>query len=222
MAADVSEFKQRVNQHIDVIRRALTKAVEQGNPEHEIERLTERLKSMEEEVEATQRQLVQQKHKALTDSLTGLLISAAYNAQVSNEFQLWQRYQRPLTMAVCDIDKFKRINDEFGHQAGDRVIKVLARGLRKRLREVDFIARYGGEEFVILLPQTGLEQAHDVLDEIRAEIAKTPFRFKDNPLGHYFDWGAQFQEGDTVEKVFARADKLLYTAKEQGRNRCLT
>ena len=125
-------------------------------------------------------------------------------------------------MHQSDIDWFKNINDTYGHQAGDRVLKVLSRGIAKRLREVDFMARYGGEEFVLVLPETQSEQAHGALDKIREAIALTPFHFKESPVQITLSMGiAEFREGDTVEKVFARADKQLYVAKEQGRNRCL-
>src|SRR5690606_34574310 len=96
--------------------------------------------------------------------------------------QRWRRYKHPLTLAICDLDHFKKINDSLGHQAGDRVLKVISRSIAKRLRQVDFFGRYGGEEFVVIMPETNSEQACSVLEKIRIAIAETAFNYKGQPL----------------------------------------
>ena len=95
----------------------------------------------------------------------------------------WRRHRDggDLLLAVLDIDHFKRINDDFGHLAGDKVLKIMAGELRKRLRQADFIARFGGEEFVVLLPATSLEAGRQLLERLRAAIAACPFHFKGEP-----------------------------------------
>ena len=154
--------------------------------------------------------------------MTGLPNREAYNQRAYTEMQRFKRYGRPLSLAVCDVDHFKRINDTYGHQAGDKVLKMLAKVLRTRLREVDFIARYGGEEFVILLPETETANALHVLDKIRSGIGNTPFRFKDEPVTITISFGiSACLEGEMIEQSFARADQALYDAKKQGRNRCI-
>ncbi|BFM13865.1 GGDEF domain-containing protein [Maricurvus nonylphenolicus] len=229
-AGDLEQLKHQVSSHIDSIRLALHERQDKkpssesdaANLSEQLAKLAAQVQAIEEEAKTAKQDLDEQRQKALRDPLTELPNREAYSERVHEEFKRWQRYQRPLTLAVCDIDHFKRINDTYGHQAGDRVLKVLSRGIAKRLREVDFMARYGGEEFVLVLPETQAQQAHSALDKIREAIAQTPFHFKEAPVQITLSMGiAEFSEGDTVEKVFARADKQLYVAKEQGRNRCL-
>ena len=114
---------------------------------------------------------------------------------------------------------FKKINDNFGHAAGDKVLKIIARTLQKNLRKPDFIARFGGEEFVFLLPEATLDSAALTIEKLRSAVEHCPFRFKDEPLAITASFGmAQYGEADTPETVFERADKALYRAKEAGRN----
>ncbi len=228
-AQDLDQLKLQVSTHIAVIRDALDK--KQRPPQEvgssvnladQLAQLAAQVKAIEEEAQSAKADLDVQREKALRDSLTELPNREAYSERVFDEFKRWQRYQRPLSLAVCDIDHFKRINDTYGHQAGDRVLKVLSRGIAKRLREVDFIARYGGEEFVLILPETEAEQALGALDKIREAIAQTPFHFKEEPVQITLSMGiTEFREGDSVESAFARADKQLYAAKDKGRNCCL-
>jgi diguanylate cyclase len=228
-AQDLDQLKLQVSSHIAVIRDALNKKQQPSqdqaasvNLADQLAQLAAQVKAIEEEAQSAKADLDVQREKALRDSLTELPNREAYSERVFDEFKRWQRYQRPLSLAVCDIDHFKRINDTYGHQAGDRVLKVLSRGIAKRLREVDFIARYGGEEFVLILPETEAEQALGALDKIREAIAQTPFHFKEEPVQITLSMGiTEFCEGDTVESAFARADKQLYVAKEKGRNCCL-
>ena len=125
-------------------------------------------------------------------------------------------------MIVCDVDYFKKVNDDYGHLAGDKVLRIIAKTLRTRLRKTDFIARFGGEEFVILMPETQQDQALNVAEGVREAIASCPFHFKEQPVSITTSFGiAEFFKGDNGEKVFSRADRALYQAKEEGRNRCV-
>jgi len=223
---EVTTLKQLVADHLGSIELAIREKrelnVTDDTLEAQLTTLTERVKQMEAEAATTHQELTKQKQKALTDALTGLPNREAYTQRVFHEFRRWGRHQHPLTLAVCDIDHFKKINDSFGHQAGDRVLQVLAKGLDKRLRDIDFVGRYGGEEFVVILPETQKGDAWVLLDKVREAISKTAFRFNEKPLTITLSIGvSQFVEGDSAESVFARADKLLYQAKEAGRNRCL-
>ena len=225
-AREVDSLKQQVSEHLGVIEQALRDKREHPITdellEAQLEALGDRLKQMEAEASETRAAMEKHRQKSLTDPLTSLPNREAYTQRLYHEQQRWQRHQHPLTLAVCDIDHFKRINDSFGHQAGDRVLQVLAKGLKKRLREIDFVGRYGGEEFVVILPETSKGDAWTLLDKIRAAIATTGFRFSDQPVTITLSIGmSQFAEGDSGESVFARADKLLYQAKHDGRNRCL-
>lgn len=222
----LAQLKSQVNGQIDAIRDALQHyrqdpSIDQAPLAEQLQSLVQRVQAMEADAQRHKDNYEEQRRKALQDALTGLPNREAYSERAHHEFQRWQRYGHPLTLAVCDIDFFKKINDSYGHQAGDRVLKVISKAIFKRLREVDFMARYGGEEFVILLPETPADNALRTLDKIREALASTPFHFKEQPVQITLSIGvSEFDEGDNVETVFARADKALYRAKDSGRNRC--
>lgn len=185
-----------------------------------IQSLVTRVASMEEEARSFQANIEDQRQKAMTDALTGLPNRAALTERLDLEVSRWQRYGGDLLLAVIDVDHFKRINDDFGHLAGDKVLKIIANELAKRLRKTDFIARYGGEEFVVLLPATPLEGGGQLLDVLRGAIEACPFHFKGERLSITCSAGlTAFREGERAEIVFERADQALYRAKRGGRNR---
>ncbi len=225
VATEVDGLKQEVNLHLKAIEDALQE--KQQHPAKvqlgdQLAELVAQVKKVEQEAATAKAQLEEQKQKAVTDTLTGLPNREAYNDRGFHEWNRWQRYGHPLTMVVCDIDHFKKINDSYGHQAGDRVLQVLSKAVSQRLREVDFMARYGGEEFVILLPETDQQSGFQLMDKIRAVIADTPFRFKQDPVQVTLSMGVVgLKSGDTLDSAFARADELLYKAKAAGRNCCM-
>lgn len=223
-ATDLKQLKEKVNSQLGNIRQTLDnfkQSDQQSSLTGQLQSLAEKIKSMEEDAEKNRSTMEKHRYKAMHDPLTELPNREAYNERVDIEWQRWQRYAHPLTLAVCDLDHFKKINDTFGHQAGDRVLKIISRSIAQRLREVDFFGRYGGEEFVVIMPETSAKQALGVLEKIRAAIAKTAFNYKDAPLTISLSMGiTEFRPGDTVESAFARADKALYAAKAAGRNQC--
>ena len=224
VGTEVEALKLDVNEHLRTIQEALTQkqsCTAKSELGDQLAELVAQVKQVEQEAATAKAELEEQKIKAVTDALTGLPNREAYNERGFHEWNRWQRYGHPLTIVVCDIDHFKKINDTYGHQAGDRVLQVLSKAISQRLREVDFMARYGGEEFVILLPETPQAQGFEVMDKIRSVIATTPFRFKQVPVQVTFSMGVVgLKEGDTLESAFALADELLYKAKEAGRNCC--
>src|SRR5690606_16814999 len=145
---------------------------------NQLEVLMKRVEHIESDARESKKQLEEQRYKATHDPLTQLPNREAFNERACLEFQRYQRYKRPLTIGICDIDLFKQVNDTYGHQAGDKVIKVIAKTISTRLREGDFIARFGGEEFVVIMPETDTRQAFTVLDTIRVAVAAMPFRFR--------------------------------------------
>ena len=220
-ATDLEGLKREVSAQITGIHAALTQI---SSPwQQELPKLLERLQEMEKQSQHTQALLERERLRATFDSLTELPNREAYNQRIKLEWQRFKRYGQGFTLAICDIDHFKRFNDQFGHQVGDRVLKLVSKALAKRLREVDFVARYGGEEFVVLLPQTPLENALKTLDKIRAAIASLAFRFRDEPVSISLSFGLAFsQDVETANQLFARADEALYAAKNSGRNCCKT
>lgn len=226
LSQSLEQLKHSVSDHLDTIQNALTSyqhsQAERDSLANQLEVLMKRVETIENEASESKKQLEEQRYKATHDPLTQLPNREAFNERAFHEFQRYQRYKRPLTIGICDIDLFKQVNDTYGHQAGDKVIKVIAKAISSRLREVDFIARFGGEEFVVIMPETDTRQAFTVLDTIRVAVATMPFRFRDTPIGISISLGiAGFEENDSVESVFERADKALYKAKSGGRNQCM-
>ncbi|MDZ3994437.1 diguanylate cyclase [Pseudomonas sp. Teo4] len=182
--------------------------------------LAERVANMEQEALGYREHLEEQRQKALIDPLTGLPNRAAWAERVEREVLDWQESGGHLLMAILDLDHFKRINDGYGHLAGDKVLKIVAGQLRKRLRGQDFIARFGGEEFVLLLPQTSPAAGQQVAEALRAAIEACPFHFKGERVVITASIGlSAFRSGERADQVLKRADDALYRAKDLGRNR---
>lgn len=182
--------------------------------------LVDRVASMELEAKGFRDHLEEQRQKALLDPLTGLPNRAAWTERLDLELARLQRYGGDLLLAVLDIDHFKRINDDYGHLAGDKVLKIIAGELFKRLRKTDFIARFGGEEFVLLVPSTPMEGGLKLLDTLRSAIENCPFHFKGERVTITLSGGiSSFSSAERSEQVFERADQALYRAKRGGRNR---
>ena len=182
--------------------------------------LSERVVSMEQEANNYRSHVEEQRKKALTDPLTGLPNRAAWTERLDAEVSLWQRYHNSLLLAVIDVDHFKRVNDDFGHLAGDKVLKIIGTQLSKKLRRTDFIARFGGEEFVALLPNTSVEEGEPLIQTLRAAIEACPFHFKGERVTITCSAGlTAFQTGEGSKQAFERADQALYRAKRGGRNR---
>ncbi|WP_079204317.1 diguanylate cyclase [Pseudomonas sp. CC6-YY-74] len=154
------------------------------------------------------------------DSLTGLLKHADIKEQVGIELERAQRSGKPASVAMLDIDFFKKVNDSYGHVAGDNVIRALANLLRQRLRRVDSLGRYGGEEFLVVLPDCTADQALQVLDEIRQRFADLQFIAGDSEFSVTLSAGiaSTEQAADDAGELLERADRALYVAKHGGRN----
>jgi diguanylate cyclase (GGDEF)-like protein len=167
---------------------------------------------------ATQFQLM-----SITDPLTGLLNRRYLEERLTDELNRSQRYNYPMSCLMIDIDDFKTYNDRNGHQAGDVALKVTAHALKAALRGADVACRYGGEEFCILLPQTSISEAGVIAERIRQTVSEKEYRFgKSQPLGMVsvsIGVSTFATNIDTAEKVIAAADRALYNAKSQGKNR---
>lgn len=152
------------------------------------------------------------------DSLTGLYSRAAITALLKAEMERSKRYHQPLSVVMIDLDHFKRINDQFGHDAGDKVLQQIGSMLLSNTREPDVAGRWGGEEFLLITPGSDAAAAVAMADRLRLfieeiNIAEIPARFSAS-------FGAgQFQDNETRDSLLSRVDQCLYQAKEQGRNR---
>ncbi|WP_353117065.1 diguanylate cyclase [Nitratidesulfovibrio sp.] len=154
---------------------------------------------------------------ARTDPLTDLPNRSRLNALFRREVERAQRYRRPFSIAILDIDHFKRVNDEHGHLAGDRTLQVFASVVRDSVRAADTVGRWGGEEFLVLCPETTAEEAEQLAERLRGALRATPF---EAGRIHTLSAGvAAFREGDSVDTLLHRADIALYRAKNGGRDR---
>jgi len=223
-AADLDSLKQVLESHLEGLLGTMDEHQQQRDQREQevaarLKGLAERVANMEQEAQGYREHLEVQRQKALIDPLTGLPNRAAWSERLDHEVNAWHQRGNSLSLAMLDLDHFKRINDGYGHLAGDKVLKIIANVLRKRLRTSDFIARFGGEEFVLLMPDSSLSDALAVGEVLRAAIAACPFHFKGEPVTITVSMGvAQFLPGERSELALKRADEALYRAKAAGRN----
>jgi diguanylate cyclase (GGDEF)-like protein len=158
---------------------------------------------------------------AATDALTGLINRRQFNHQLDAEIARAKRYRKPLSLALFDIDDFKKINDFYGHPTGDRILRELGAMLIQNVRESDIPARYGGEEFAFILPETGQIDAYELLERLRAMVERTVFCLPDNPMTITISVGVAQLDHDHAKgyEIIEKADAALYEAKKQGKNR---
>jgi diguanylate cyclase (GGDEF)-like protein len=155
-----------------------------------------------------------------SDSLTGLLRHARFKERLAMETLRARRTGLPMTIAMIDIDHFKRVNDNYGHAMGDRVIKALAHLMRQRLRRSDILGRYGGEEFAVVLPECNEEDALRLLDNLREAFQAIHFSAESSQFYATVSIGiCGFRSEFDAEQLLELADQALYTAKQNGRNR---
>ncbi|MBJ2179412.1 diguanylate cyclase [Pseudomonas veronii] len=224
-AADLDSLKQVLESHLEGLLGTMDQHQQQRDLREQevaerLKGLAERVANMEQEAQGYRDHLEVQRQKALVDPLTGLPNRAAWSERLDHEVNLWHQRGNSLSLAMLDLDHFKRINDGYGHLAGDKVLKIIASVLRKRLRPGDFIARFGGEEFVLLMPDSPLANALAAGEALRAAIEVCPFHFKGEPVTITVSMGvAQFQPGERSDLALKRADEALYRAKAAGRNR---
>ncbi len=157
-----------------------------------------------------------------TDSLTGILNRRALNDMLSHEMERAIRYNTDLSLILCDIDRFKNINDTFGHVAGDRALMVITETLKTSLRKSDILGRYGGDEFMIILPDTTLAGAHCLAEKIRSAVEELELKLPD---GHQIDLSVSMgitkcgMTTGTIDTIVGLADTALYVSKQTGRNK---
>ena len=224
-AADLDDLKHVLENHLEGLLGTMDQHQKQRDAREQevadrLKSLSERVAHMEQEALGFREHLEEQRQKALIDPLTGLPNRAAWSERLEHEIQQWQQHGNTLSLAMLDLDHFKRINDSYGHLAGDKVLKIIATVLRKCLRGSDFIARFGGEEFVLLLPATPPAVGAKLLETLRAAIEACPFHFKGERVTITISMGlASFRVGEHSDLVLKRADQALYRAKNAGRNR---
>lgn len=156
-----------------------------------------------------------------TDELTGVLNMRAFNGICDRVYKQALRYERPFSIIMIDSDSLKSINDQFGHQAGNRLLRTIVQSIQSQLRETDVLARYGGDEFIVLLPETPCAGAAGVASRIRQRVEATSLTFNDTTVTTSASLGVSCfpDHGRSLEAVIESADKAMYLSKSAGKNR---
>ena len=188
---------------------------------------SEKLEKLSQKVNYLNVELEKAKEESIKDGLTGIFNRKAFDMYIKKIVERNTVTKAPFSILLLDIDDFKKINDNFGHQTGDRVLVAMAQKCRGFIRSDDFLARYGGEEFVVVLPGASLRNAVKKGKLICKEIAKARYALEeskeDTIISITVSIGASVhKKGDTVETIIERADKALYAAKQAGKNRVVS
>ncbi|MCW8091080.1 GGDEF domain-containing protein [Alteromonas sp. ASW11-130] len=158
--------------------------------------------------------------QARCDPLTGVPNRRGMWEHLHYEYDRAQRYDLPLTVLICDIDHYKKVNDTLGHDGGDFILQEVAKLMSSSLRKQDILARWGGEEFLFLLPETNTREAFIVAEKIRSQIANAEFDYKGHKTGITVSFGlADVSDKSQIDQAINEADKRLYQAKNAGRNK---
>jgi diguanylate cyclase len=184
-------------------------------------RRSKRIKGIKKNLDVVKKQLVEADRSSRLDHLTQAFNRRSFDEQVRQQYNLFHLSQSPVSMLVIDIDFFKKVNDTYGHDIGDFVLKECVRVLHETFkREGDFVARIGGEEFAVILPSHSIDQAIKRADEIMARIRRDVFIINNTELRFTISMGiAQLDDKETFEQWIKRADAALYDSKHGGRNR---
>ena len=186
------------------------------------EKLKAKLEESSSEINNLRENLASVQKEALTDALTGIANRKQFDMMLRNEAMHAMEDGSQLSLALVDIDYFKKFNDTYGHQVGDKVLKLVAQMLSRNIKGRDLAARYGGEEFALLLPKTELEDGAALCEQIRSSVESKVLRNKQSGE----DYGkitisigvSEFEPGESLNQLIARADECLYRAKDLGRN----
>ncbi len=212
-----TENKQQTRAIIEKILRATT-AMEARNTS-----LESQLKDSKGQITDLQESLEAIRYESLTDQLTGLANRKHFDQSLERAVDIAVRRGEPVSLAMCDIDHFKKFNDTFGHQTGDQVLRLVGAAIRSAVKGRDIAARYGGEEFAVILPSTALDAAIYVGEDIRTAVMSKELikRSTGESLGRItMSVGvATLRHNDTRDSLVERADMALYASKRNGRNR---
>jgi diguanylate cyclase len=178
---------------------------------------------LSQHVEALQNKLQSAVSKSMLDQLTGLYNRQGWDQEIFNACQAASIMQTPFAVAMVDIDNFKTINDDYGHQVGDLVLTKLGKAFKDSFRADDFIARYGGDEISFLLAAPAIDKAHKRLERLVRDVGKPTYHCSVNNRDYYLKISIScgfsfYRKGDTPETLVRRADEALYHAKKNGKN----
>lgn len=214
---------------LDAIRKTITNRTERMRAVIEAKRAVDaemsaafaaKIRHLESQLHDANRQLLSMTERAYHDPfLDGVYNRFAFDEKLRQELSRFGRYQQAVSLILFDLDRFKQVNDAYGHQAGDHVLRVVAARVKSLLREPDIFARFGGDEFALILPSTSLHGAVTVAERVRVVVGSSPCAYDGHELQISLSMGvAVAHAGDSLEALLERADRALYLAKERGRN----
>ena len=224
---DIKQIRKLVSTRIDKLGSTINDYValetrRQQEASTQVSEMSRTVRALESKTAQLNHDLEQQKRQLQTDPLTKILNRSGYQSILSNAITRFNNDAGKFSLAVFDIDHFKRINDTFGHLAGDKVLHNLAQQVSSEIRATDSLCRYGGEEFAIIMPDTDGPDAHQAMENLRAKVEKYHFHHNGTSVPVTISCGTTECRGDDdVDSIFERADSALYRAKNSGRNKAL-
>ncbi|KLV01631.1 diguanylate cyclase [Photobacterium aquae] len=181
-----------------------------------------KLTNLYDQTQDYRQRLTDQEHRMFLDNLTRVYNRAAINERLEHEYRRWLRYQHPLCVALVDIDGFKSINEKFGHVAGDKILKIIAKTLRQQIADTDVVARFSDDAFMLVMPDVNEDERNKRLGVIRESISQLPFRFRDKNVTITASIGATlFDANDTPSDIIERTEKALLSARSAGNSRLI-
>ena len=226
-ANSLTDMKVDVNEKLLKIAKTLekkTKLEEEQRQalQNKLNTMSAQVKQLELQSQNFEKRMQEQQAKSMQDALTKLGNRAAFDEYFAKEIVRFHHKKFDLAITVIDLDDFKRINDTYGHTAGDKTLQVIANTLKKVIGNDAFIGRYGGEEFVIVFSGIDKITVMNRLNILRKKVASLPFTFKNNRVSITLSIGVSLvQKDDNVHSAFERADTALYQAKKDGKNRVI-
>lgn len=226
-ATSLSNIKIDINDKLQLIASTLQKKtaleLEQNNALNaQMQDMAAKVERLEQQSKTFEKRIEEQQIKSMRDALTKLANRAAFDDYYAKAMIKFHDTPYDLAIVVLDLDDFKRINDTYGHTAGDKTLQVIANTLKKHVGDAGFIARYGGEEFVLVMPNADKKKVIQTLELVRKQVARLPFKFKNDKVTITMSIGAShIKPDDNIHTAFERADEALYKAKAQGKNQVI-
>ncbi len=226
-ALTLGQVKEDINEKLQVIANTLEQKskFEQQNQQQladKLNNMSAKVQQLEQQSEMFEEKLAEQQRKSMQDALTKLANRAAFDDFFAKAMVRFHHKPFQLALVVIDIDDFKKINDNYGHYAGDKTLQVIANALVKNVSKGVFVGRYGGEEFVLIYPTIQEEALYAELDALNNFVAGLPFKFKNNKVNITLSIGAtHIKSDDNIHIAFERADQAMYKAKKQGKNQVI-
>lgn len=223
-AISLDQVKVDINGKLNTIALTLEKKAEfeqqsQQVLSNQLNEMAQKVDKLEEQSQKFEEKLAEQQRKSMQDALTKLSNRAAFDEYFTQSMVRFHHKPFDLALAVIDIDDFKKINDSYGHTAGDKTLQVIAKTIQKKVDKDAFVARYGGEEFVLIYSNQKEPALIKELNLINKNIARLPFKFKNNKVSITLSIGAtHITKEDNIHTAFERADEAMYKAKAQGKN----